>query len=84
MARLIDADAKIEQLKKNFCENCERRKCGKRKKYPIFGVACVTCWVMDAAEEMDNAPTIEAEPVRHGRWREISAHKDYDGDILRD
>lgn len=26
----------------------------------------------------------DAEIVRRGRWREISAHRDYDGDILRD
>ena len=66
--RLIDAEANIERLKKQYCEKCERRKCGKRKKYPIFGVACVTCGIMDAAEEMENAPTIDAAPVRRGHW----------------
>ena len=33
---------------------------------------------------IDARPAVDAEPVRHGQWREISAHIDYDGDILRD
>lgn len=61
--RLIDADAEREWLKKGYCEECTRK-----GNYGIFGAACTPCWVKDAIEEFDNAPTIEAEPVRRGRW----------------
>lgn len=62
--RLIDADAEVERLKKDYCEECTRK-----GNYGIFGAACTPCWVKDAIEEFENAPTIEAVPVRHGRWK---------------
>ena len=55
--RLIDADA----LKKEMCEStCNiqfttREVCGKTCREQLV---------------IDNAPTIEAEPVEHGRWEE--------------
>lgn len=61
--RLIDADAEIERLEKWYCEECTRK-----GNYGIFGAACTPCWVMDAIEDFDNAQTVEAEPVRYGRW----------------
>lgn len=61
--RLVDADAEVERLKKGYCEECTRK-----EGYGIFGAACTPCWVMDAIEEFENASTIDAEPVRHGRW----------------
>lgn len=57
--RPIDADAEIARLQKDYCEECSRK-----GNYGIFGAACVPCWVKDATEEFENAPTIEAEPVR--------------------
>lgn len=62
--RLIDMDAERERLKKGYCEECTRK-----GNYGIFGAACTPCWVKDAIEEFDNAQTVEAEPVRHGRWK---------------
>ena len=53
MPRLIDADAfKIE-----FCEKCNNVSCDA----PLTNTDCFTMYMLD------NAPTIEAEPVRHGR-----------------
>ena len=61
--RSIDANAEVKRLKNDYCEECT-----KKGNYGIFGVACTPCWVKDAVEEFENAPTIKAEPVRHGRW----------------
>lgn len=52
--RLIDADA----LRKVHCEDCNYEEQEMCKSDPI----CATLmW-------LDEAPTIEAEPVKHGRW----------------
>lgn len=51
--RLIDVDAfKIE-----FCEKCNNVSCDA----PLTNTDCFTMYMLD------NTPTIEAEPVRHGR-----------------
>ena len=61
MPRLIDVDAfKIE-----FCEKCNNVSCDA----PLTNTDCFTMYMLD------NTPTIEAEPVRHGRWVPLS----YDG-----
>lgn len=62
MARLIDADALIDDM----CEDCGAFVNGACDK----DVCASVLWVRDA-------PTIEAEPVRHGRWVPLS----YDGHI---
>ena len=52
--RLIDADA----LRKVHCEDCNHEAQEMCKSDPV----CATLmW-------LDEAPTIEAEPVKHGRW----------------
>lgn len=43
-----------------------------------------SCRVEDVQEWLDDQPTIDAEPVRHGRWVETSKHeweKDDDGSV---
>lgn len=53
MTRLIDADALIDHMIKTYCKyNCERW--------------CRSCWVYDATDEFENAPTVD--PVKHGHW----------------
>ena len=62
--RLIDVDAfKIE-----FCEKCNNVSCDA----PLTNTDCFTMYMLD------NTPTIEAEPVRHGRWVPLS----YDGYVV--
>lgn len=51
--RLVDADA----LKADYCDFCKAM----TEELECKG-DCMTC------EIIDNQPTIEAEPVRHGRW----------------
>ena len=54
--RLIDGDA----LKAKFCNHCDERDCKPDATDTVYG--CVI------ADTIDNMPTIEAEPVKHGRW----------------
>ena len=57
--RLIDADA----LREYHCEGCSVEVIKSCKTDPI----CATLiWV-------DEAPTIEAEPVKHGKWKRSGA-----------
>ena len=56
--RLIDANARIEEIKKAHCTNCEN----------YGGVRCRACWGDDAIGLIDDAPTVDAVEVVHGRW----------------
>ena len=67
--RLIDADAFEADRRKNYCEDCERRKGKKNGKwtfvYEIGGVACLPCGIEDVLDDLEDAPTIiEEEEVR--------------------
>lgn len=72
MARLIDADALCDDVMKRYCKDCEKRKGMKRGKwrviYEIGEAPCRACDVDDLKMELDEAPTIDAEPIRHGKW----------------
>lgn len=57
--RLIDANARIEEIRQAHCTNCES----------YGGVKCRACWVDDAIGLIDDAPTVDAVEVVHGRWR---------------
>ena len=74
MPRLIDADALINDVTERYCKNCERRKGiknGKQKViYDIGDAPCRACPVDDMKDELENAPPVDAEPVRHGHWIE--------------
>lgn len=67
--RLIDADALIDELTQRCCKNCVKRmgiKNGKQRMiYEIGDAPCRACEVDDIKAELDDAPTIEAEPVVH-------------------
>ena len=59
--RLIDADARMEDIENSHCVDCS--KYGDEKK-------CKKCWVTDAMWALKHAPTEDAAPVVHGRWIE--------------
>lgn len=67
MARLIDADALCDDVMERYCKDCEKRKGIKRGKwrviYEIGEAPCRACDVDDLKMELDEAPTIDAEPV---------------------
>lgn len=70
--RLIDADALCDDVMERYCKDCEKRKGIKRGKwrviYEIGEAPCRACDVDDLKMELDEAPTIDAEPIRHGKW----------------
>lgn len=60
MHRLIDADALEKEIKRVYCTGCN----------DYHGLRCRACDTDDALDMIDDAPTVDAEPVRHGRWTE--------------
>lgn len=64
--RLIDADAMTSKIKKQYCEDCDRRKGennGKRYMvYEIGDAPCRACSIDDIYADLDDAPTIQPEP----------------------
>ena len=65
--RLIDADARIDELMERCCKECDKRKGIKNGKrqfiYEIGGAPCRACEVDDIKAELEEAPTIDAVPV---------------------
>lgn len=53
MARLIDADKRIAEIKKLYCDGCDN----------YGGVKCRACWVDDAMCLIDDATTVDAVEV---------------------
>ena len=53
MARLIDADKRIAEFKKIYCDGCDN----------YGGVRCRACLVDDAICLIDDAPTVDAVEV---------------------
>lgn len=58
MARLIDADKRIAEIKKLYCDGCDN----------YGGAKCRACWVDDAMCLIEDATTVDAVEVVHGRW----------------
>lgn len=65
--RLIDADALITKILKQYCENCEKRKGLKKGKrvvlYDIGDVPCRSCDLDDLAGDIEEMPTVDAVKV---------------------
>ena len=70
MARLIDADEAIKAIYERHCMECVSRKGMKNGKvrvlYDIGDAPCRACLIDDMKTMIDDAPTVDAEPVRHG------------------
>ena len=64
MARLIDADKRIQEIKKIYCTGCDN----------YGGAKCRACWADDAMCLIDDATTVDA--VEVVRCRECKYHKD--------
>ena len=82
--RLIDADAEVKKREK-LCEekNCEYLKYR-------YQAMCKGCPIYEEIEAFDSAEKVEAEPVRHGRWKGWTTSKftgkyeDYDEPVYKD
>lgn len=61
MARLIDADNRITEIKKLYCDRCDN----------YGGAKCRTCFVDYAMCLFDDAPTVDAVEVVQAEWLDI-------------
>lgn len=61
--RLIDADKMIAEYCEQQC-GCTRQECTLTYEYD----GCEACVYV---REIEDEPTVDAEPVRHGRWERI-------------
>lgn len=60
--RLIDANAVLKEIKETYCTDCNN----------YNGVICRACTWMDAMDYIEDAQTVDAQPVKHGHWIENS------------
>ena len=58
MARLIDADKRIAEIKKLYCDGCDN----------YGGAKCRACWVDDAMCLIDDATTVDSVEVVYCRY----------------
>jgi len=58
--RLIDANAVLKEMKETYCTDCNN----------YNGVWCRACEHMDDMDFIEDAPTIDAQPVKLGYWSE--------------
>lgn len=70
MADLIDREAVIDIITER-CLVCN-------------AVVCTKCKTAKMQMKIENLDTVDAEPVRHGRWRELARYRDNEGCILTD
>ncbi len=64
MPRYIDADLMTADIQRYLCANCSIRCTPAKFKNS-------TCEIAECLRMIDNAPTADVEPVRHGRWVKI-------------
>ena len=72
--RLIDGNALVKEIESVHCKDCDS----------YNGAMCRACQWMDAMDYIEDAPTVDAQPVKHGRWIEVRRHMDADGCIVTD
>lgn len=65
--RLIDANALIKTIKDDHCKGCNKSGC----------IMCRVCTWMDAMDYIEYAPTIDAQPVKHGHWKHSASGEMY-------
>lgn len=58
MAECIEREATIKRIKEVYCVGCNS----------YNGVRCRACGIGDAIDMIEDAPTVDAVPVVHGRW----------------
>lgn len=61
--RLIDANALMKRIEEVYCKDCNSHN----------GVMCRACAHMDDMDFIEDAPTIDAQPVKHGHWIECDS-----------
>lgn len=56
--RPIDANALMKRIEEVYCKDCNS----------YNGVMCRACAHMDDMDFIEDAPTIDAQPVKHEKW----------------
>ena len=64
--RLIDVNAVLKEMKETYCTDCNN----------YNGVCCRACKHMDDMDFIEGSPTIDAQPVKHGKWRKRMSTSD--------
>ena len=72
MSEYVDREAFIAQKRELYCKDCDRRKGIKNGKYRILydigDVPCRACGIEDVLSDVEDFPTADVQPVKHGRW----------------
>ena len=67
MADYIDRESLVTDMRKRFCEDCDRRKGKKNGRvrfvYDIGDAPCRACWVDDAIGEIEDYPSVDVIPA---------------------
>lgn len=81
MMRYIDADALIGDVTERYCKDCDRRKGIKngviKTLYEIGEAPCRACSLDDMIDTLENAPTVDAEPVIRCKDCKYFDHSDF-------
>ena len=59
--RLIDANALLATMKEMYCDGCKNHN----------GVRCRACEFDSCMSDIEDAPTVDAVEVVHGRWERV-------------
>ena len=75
--RLIDADALIKDIAESlrFADEWEKESHEKKNKHGLKCAIDTRRSLLAMISRIKEAPTIDAEPVRHGRWEEIGGYE---------
>ena len=72
MADYIDREALVKDMRKRFCDDCDKRKGTKNGKmrfvYDIGDAPCRACWVDDAIDEVECYPSADVRENVLGYW----------------
>ena len=72
MKEYIDREAFVERYRKQFCEDCDRRKGIKNGKlkycYEIGDAPCRACDIDDMLNYVEDFPAADVVEVKHRRW----------------
>lgn len=72
MTEYIEREAFLEQKRKQYCEDCSRRKGMKGGKYKtlyeIGEAPCRACEINDVLNDVEDFPAADVRPVVRGKW----------------
>ena len=68
----IEREAFVEQKRKQYCEDCNRRKGMKNGKcktlYEIGEAPCRACGIDDMLNDVEDFPAADVAPIKRGKW----------------